>query len=412
MKFMFNAAIGGLMALLDELTSSWRYSIPTLALTVLFGVLAFLILRRFVRNRYCVWALTGAWIAFLVATIRIGLVFGIQVLGGSNLVTICMIFIPSGAIAGLAVTRFQREGFAMFGAVIGIAIGVLYHLQLAQGWMSAQPIEGTILFLMEFLGPTLFGVLTTIWLRWCGRSFYRGAGLEGAAGVHAAVKKADIGRLKNLLQDQPELIEARDDDGKTPLHRVVDYLSVTSSPAHQHILTFLLTNGARVNTKSLNLLTPLHQLSYFGVADVVALFLDHGAEVDAREKRDQTPLEYAALQGHTAVIELLVQRGADPNASDQMGRMPLHCAAENGHISAARALLARGATLNIADLEGFSPFYLAVEHGHKDLVDFLIQSGADLNRHNKAGWTPYRIAVAKGYADLAQLLVKAGATTS
>jgi hypothetical protein len=176
--FVFSAFLGGLVALLEELTLSWRYSLPTLALSAILGASAFLLLSRVIRNRYCAWALAGAWVALIAATIRIGLVLGLQAIGGANLIATAVVFIPSGAIAGVVVARFQRDGLTIAGAVIGIALGVLYHLQLAQGWMSVRPFEGTMLFLMEFLGPAVFAILTILWFRLGRRAFYRGAGLE------------------------------------------------------------------------------------------------------------------------------------------------------------------------------------------------------------------------------------------
>ena len=120
--------------------------------------------------------------ALLAALIRLGLVFGLEIVSGSNLLATSIVFLPSGAIAGLAVARLRQDHWRMIGAIIGIAIGVLYHLQLAQGWMSVEAVEGTMLFLMEFLGPTVFAVLTMLWFGLCRRAFYRGAGLEEMTG--------------------------------------------------------------------------------------------------------------------------------------------------------------------------------------------------------------------------------------
>ena len=56
--------------------------------------------------------------------------------------------------------------------------------------------------------------------------------------------------------------------------------------------------------------TALHEASFFGHREIVALLLERGANRDATTCRGETPLALAQARGHLAVIELLEKPGA------------------------------------------------------------------------------------------------------
>ena len=78
-------------------------------------------------------------------------------------------------------------------------------------------------------------------------------------------------------------------DGVTPLH-------AAAFAAQVPLIKALLADGARVNAKAENAVTPLHVAAYGHVRAVEAL-LAAGANVHARTDNGITPLHEAALGG-------------------------------------------------------------------------------------------------------------------
>ena len=67
--------------------------------------------------------------------------------------------------------------------------------------------------------------------------------------------------------------------------------------------------GAKVNAKSKDGYTPLHEAAKNGDTETVQLLISKGAKVNARAKAGQTPLAKAVEYGHTETAELLKKHG-------------------------------------------------------------------------------------------------------
>jgi ankyrin repeat protein len=109
---------------------------------------------------------------------------------------------------------------------------------------------------------------------------------DPAREIIKAAKNGQVTRLKELLAGDPELVNARDKDGSTPLHCA----------------------------------------TWKGQQEVVALLIKAGADVNAHNENDHwgtTPLHAAAHADQAAIAELLIASGADVNALDREGRTPL-----------------------------------------------------------------------------------------
>ena len=66
--------------------------------------------------------------------------------------------------------------------------------------------------------------------------------------------------------------------------------------------------------------TDLHWATRTGQLTVLANQLAQGAEVDARDQDGMTPLLLAAQRGHLEMVRLLLAAGADVGARDRQGR--------------------------------------------------------------------------------------------
>ena len=85
------------------------------------------------------------------------------------------------------------------------------------------------------------------------------------------------------------------------------------------------------------------QLRTNGQTDVAELLLAQGAEVNARTNDGVTPLMLAARKGHRDVAELLLTHKADLTARDNYGFTAFHMAADRGHAAMVELLLANQA---------------------------------------------------------------------
>ena len=84
-----------------------------------------------------------------------------------------------------------------------------------------------------------------------------------------------------------------------------------------------------INTTDSDQYTPLHRASYNGHTDTVEYLISNGARVDARTVDGWQPLHSACRWNNTAVADLLLQNGALVNAQTHGKQTPLHLAASN-----------------------------------------------------------------------------------
>lgn len=180
--------------------------------------------------------------------------------------------------------------------------------------------------------------------------------------IHDAASKGDNAEIKRLL-GKGVSVNAKDDNGRTPLHLAVEHTATAK---------LLIGLGALVETKEGTLgATPLHFAALVGNTDVVGLLIAKGAKVDARTTDNETPLILTAQNADIATAKLLISKGASVDAKDAGGRTSLHYAAYGGNTA---------------------------------LAKFLIESGADVNAKTDAGATPRQLASAEGHAELVALL--------
>ena len=187
--------------------------------------------------------------------------------------------------------------------------------------------------------------------------------------IHDAARDGDLGKVKELLKSNPDLVFSKDDRGFTPLH-------LAAQKGHKDVAELLLANGADVNAKGNKGYTPLNEAAVYGHKDVAELLLAYKAEVNAKSDDNVTPLHGAADKGFIDVVKLLLANKAEVNAKADYGVTPLH---------------------------------LAAFKGYKDIVELLLANGADVNaKATNNSVTPLQMAEAKGYVDVAELLRQHG----
>lgn len=139
---------------------------------------------------------------------------------------------------------------------------------------------------------------------------------KGGSALHAAVSRGAKDEVMKLLVFCDAEVNARDDQGRIPLHLTAD----------RAIVKALLDHGTDVLATDHQGACPLHSAVARGAwVDVLRMLLARGANVNARNHSGQTALHLATLS-HYQVVKLLLDNGAEVNAADDEGRTPLHWA--------------------------------------------------------------------------------------
>lgn len=105
--------------------------------------------------------------------------------------------------------------------------------------------------------------------------------------IHEFARNGDLDGIKALVEKNPELVNAKDKDGRTPLYWAC-------RGVHLEVVKFLVEKGADVNAEDSNKIVPLHSLATRNAAAAIAVLLDNGANVDAKDYGGGTALHYAA----------------------------------------------------------------------------------------------------------------------
>ena len=156
--------------------------------------------------------------------------------------------------------------------------------------------------------------------------------------IYVASATGNVARVAEILDRQPELLNAFAPDGHVPLGLAAFF-------GQAGVIRLLLERGADVNVSSRNAqkVTPLHGAVSRGDLAISALLLDKGARANARQERGFTPLFSAAGSGNIELMELLVRQGADIDAATDDGKKPYDIALERKQEKAAEWLKTRAA---------------------------------------------------------------------
>ncbi|HUU45467.1 MAG TPA: ankyrin repeat domain-containing protein, partial [Acidobacteriota bacterium] len=254
--------------------------------------------------------------------------------------------------------------------------------------------------------------------------------------IFTAAEQGDLETVRALVQATPQLVNATDDAGYTPLHK-------SAYNNHRDIVAYLISQGADINARSGSGSTPLHGAAFYGHLEIARLLIEGGAEPDIVNAGGYTPLLSAAAGNHGEIVRLLVKRGADINARTGDGRTPLYQAVWNADAELTRFLLDGGAEADIrteigvslpyfatafrdrefslmltdrasdfteTDTLGLSMLHYATARGFTEQVQMLLGQGVDVNARDSLGRTPLSYASLWGHDDVVDLLKAHGAT--
>jgi len=228
----------------------------------------------------------------------------------------------------------------------------------------------------------------------------------GAVEIHEAARSGDLEKIKALVDSDPTLINAKDENGRTPLHWA-------ARGVHFNAIKYLVERGADVNAQDVNLVTPLHSVAVRNHGEAVKLLIDKGARVDVPDYEKHTALHLAAQSGAKDAVAVLAKNGSALELKDDYGRTPLVLGArERGGPDVARILLEAGANVNALDKSGSSALELAAWRGYRDVVDILLDNKADIPIKGPKGRATLMFSAERGLSRLFQKMVAQGADVS
>jgi len=213
----------------------------------------------------------------------------------------------------------------------------------------------------------------------------------------AAIKAGNIAEVTRLLDVEPALVNARDEQG----------LSVVLTAAYYQepgIARLLVQRGAALSV--------FEACAVGELSRVQALVEQQPNLINAYAPDGFQPLGLAAFFGQAGIVEYLLQKGAAVNSPSRnaMRVMPLHSAIANKRTEIARLLLDHGADVDATQADDFTPLHEAAQNGLLDVTQWLLERGANVNpRLSSNGKTPLALAIEHQHAAVAELLKQHGA---
>jgi uncharacterized protein len=220
--------------------------------------------------------------------------------------------------------------------------------------------------------------------------------VAGIADLLGAIRRGDAKTVGDLLAASPDLANAKDERGNSPLliatytgkHDIVPLLLERGARASffeacalglvEHVRWQLRENPAIQGLWSHDGWPPLHLAVFFGHREIAEALLDAGADVRAVARNSEANLAInAAAAGQRAerrpeIVRLLIARGSPVDGrGSPAGHTPLHEAAFNGDLALVRLLLDSGADRSIRTAEGDTPLDIATKHKRTEVVRLL-----------------------------------------
>jgi len=228
------------------------------------------------------------------------------------------------------------------------------------------------------------------------------AALSFTDNIHELAQSGDLEGLKAAIEQNPDLVNAKDKDGRTPLHWAC-------RGVHLDAVKYLVENGADVNAEDSNKVVPLHSLATRNSAEAMEILIAQGANVDAISYGGNTALHYAGMSDAADAAAVLVKKGADLEIKEDYGRTPLIlCARERGGPETIKVFLEGGADINAYDKFGSTALELAAWRGKKEVVDLLLDAGVKIPSKGPHVFHLFSQAASQGLSRLFGEIVKTG----
>lgn len=225
----------------------------------------------------------------------------------------------------------------------------------------------------------------------------------GDTALHIATRVGCEESVAALL-DQKVDVNARNEDGDTPLHfaqtaAIAKLLLDNGASANIHNEPSQWRNGCLCGSQ-----TPLHVASDFGRDEVVSVLVQYGANAKAREEHGKTALHRARS---AKIVDILLKAGADVDAKEFIhSNTALHLASQGGFEEVVPILVEHGADINTRERDGRTALHFAKT---ANIAEYFLEAGADIEATDRLGYTALHIASEAGLKDVVSVLIQRGA---
>lgn len=241
--------------------------------------------------------------------------------------------------------------------------------------------------------------------------------------LHEAISKRDHGAVHKCLSTNANPDAPLHNLGIVPIHRALNQVEESLASDNKmeattsaSIVTALIIAGASLQAVDDDGRTPLMRVVMNAMSDsIVSLMLEFGALVNAKDRKRNTALHYAASKapteepGNTDTVRILLVNGADQCLKNKRGRTPLHEAVSFKCFDRSRELLDYGADPEVVDTNGWTPLLGAVTQGDVALTKLLCDRGAIVDKKDKNRHTTLHYAISQGRMEVSKALLDAGA---
>jgi ankyrin repeat protein len=212
-----------------------------------------------------------------------------------------------------------------------------------------------------------------------------------------AIKRGDAQAVHKMLQEDPNLANARSEQGLSGLMAALyNQQPKTAELIKPHVKSLTIFEAAAAGDK----------------VQVSELFAKDPSLAKSVSADGFGALGLAAFFGRDEVMKTLLDAGADPNlpSNNQMKVTPLHSAVANRDgeraLRMARILLDHHAGVNVVQHGGWTPLQQAAAHGNAELVQLLLDKGANTSAKADDGRTAIDLARGGGHQRVIALLTK------
>ena len=218
-----------------------------------------------------------------------------------------------------------------------------------------------------------------------------------------AIRGNDPGRVKMIIQADPQAVNYKDDRNCTPLHYAADV-------GNSEIFNLLIANGADLSAKDIDGDTPMHWAALGRNSEIVKLLLEKGADPSPMNKNGDTPIIYAIGRLPEEIVDLMLDYGAEFDATGGKALNVLQLSARFGLERLFKIASEKGgpslftdSSVNIETLKS------AILGGSIEFVKLMVDKGVDVNSVSKYRGRPLDIAYENGNNQIIEYLKSKGA---
>lgn len=215
-----------------------------------------------------------------------------------------------------------------------------------------------------------------------------------------------VGNLDEVKKAVNKGIDIHDDrkisiDERYPYITPMYYAAING---HLHIVKYLYSIGATVETNSYSKYTALIYAAKYGHFDIVKYLVSIGSNVIGKTRYDESALDLAKKNGHSNIVKYLSSKKIIAYGN-------LQKSIKNKDLNGIKNALKNGADINTKYqiLDGASALNWGCSFGYENIVIYLINNGADINSANKQGETPLMRAALSDYYSIVTFLLSKGA---